>query len=172
MVTFTTSFIAPGYYYSTGSPITNGLNIIGLLSTPEFMDSFGIPTNNLLNSGYSNHVYAYVRSLSGPAVEKPPQDNGLLRADSFSYQLLCVNASVAVDTNSFSLPPGRQIYNRQLAANLHELRLSFYWPLLPQGAKHQTLRTLVAGQLAITTNLVTGQRLYFYQPQSFANANP
>ena len=33
---------------------------------------------------YSNHIVAYVRSISGPAVEKPPQDNQILQEDTFS----------------------------------------------------------------------------------------
>ena len=60
--------------YGTSIPamaLTNGANIIGLLSTPEYTDTNGAPIPNLssYNGGYSNHVVAYVRSLSGPAVE-------------------------------------------------------------------------------------------------------
>ena len=57
------------------------------------------PINNLFYGGYSNHVYAYVRSFSGLAAEKPPQNNQIMREDAFSYQVLCVNAPMAVDTN-------------------------------------------------------------------------
>lgn len=97
-----------GVYGYTNYPsiLTNGLNIVGLLSTPEYTDLNGLPIPNLVNSvngGYSNHVVAYVRSLSGPAVEKPPQNNGLVVGDSFGYRILCVNAPVAVDTNLFGL---------------------------------------------------------------------
>ena len=61
------------------------------------------PTNNLSRRQfYSNHIVAYVRSISGPAVEKPPQDNQLLQADSFTYRIYCVNAPVATDTNIFN----------------------------------------------------------------------
>lgn len=162
--------------YGTSVPImelTNGFRIIGLLSTPEFTDSIFNPTNNLFNGGYSNHVVAYVHSISGPAVEKPPQDNDIVVGDSFGYRLVCVSAPVAADTNIFNLSSSdpRRIYNDQLAANLHELRLTFLWPQLPNGSLgggHQTFRTLVAGQVAQTNYL--GQTLYFYQPQSFTNA--
>jgi prepilin-type N-terminal cleavage/methylation domain-containing protein len=153
------------------SMLTNGARIVGLLSTPEYTDNFGNPTNNLFSGGYSNHVVAYVRSISGPAVEKPPQDNQIIQADSFGYRVLCVNAPVAVDTNIFNLPAAQQLYNRQLAANLHELRLTFLWPQLPNGnlgPGRQTFRTLVAGGQIVQTN--NGQRLYFYQSQSFVNA--
>jgi prepilin-type N-terminal cleavage/methylation domain-containing protein len=156
--------------------LTNGFNIIGLLGTPEFTTDSGnlqpIPT--LFNTtGYSNHIVAYVRSMSGPAVEKPPQDNPILQADSFGYRILCVNAPVATDTNIFNLDTTdpRRIYNNQLAANLHELRMTFLWPQLPNGnvgVGHQTFRTMIAGQVMQTNDL--GQQLYFYQPQSFTNA--
>jgi type II secretory pathway pseudopilin PulG len=171
--TFSSFLIAPGFYTS-GSRITNGMNIIGLLSTPEYTDYFGDPTNNLLNGGYSNHVVAYVRSISGPAVEKPPQNNDIVVSDSFGYRILCVNAPVAVDTNIFSLPTTNTayIYNQQLAANLHELRLTFLWPQLPNGGvgpSRQTFRTMVAGQI-MQTNYNSSPWLYFYQSQSFINA--
>jgi type II secretory pathway pseudopilin PulG len=167
---------ANGYTYLGSSttpsfPITNGFRIVGLLSTPEFTDSLGNPTNNLFLGGYSNHIVAYVRSISGPAVEKPPQPNdSIIREDSFGYRILCVNAPVAVDTNIFNLSPAQQLYTRQLAANLHELRLTFLWPQQPNGKLgpgRQTFRTMVAGQIAQT--YANGQWLYFYQSQSFTN---
>lgn len=155
-------------------PLTNGVRIIGLLSMPEFLDSGYNPTNNLLSGGLSNHVVAYVRSLSGPATEKPPQDNQIIQADAFGYRILCVNAPVAMDTNVFWLPLNQRPYNTQLAASLRELRLTFLWPQLPNGslgAGRQTFRTLVAGQM--TQIFTNSQWLYFYQPQSFTNVvNP
>ena len=158
-------------YSVTGSPINNGTNIIGLLSTPEFTDvRRRSRLNNLFSGGYSNHVVAYVRSLSGPAVEKPPQNNDIIVGDSFSYRILCVNAPVAMDTNIFWLAPDQRLYDKQLAANLHELRLTFLWPQLPNGslgAGRQTFRTMVAGQM--TQVFTNSQWLYFYQPQSFTN---
>jgi prepilin-type N-terminal cleavage/methylation domain-containing protein len=152
-------------------PITNGLRIIGLLSTPEFTDFSFNPTNNLFSGGYSNHVVAYVRSISGPAVEKPPQNNQILQQDSFGYRIFCVNAPVAMDTNVFSLPVNQRIYSDQLAANLHELRLTFEWPQLPNGnlgAARQTYRAKIGGQILQTNSI--GQMLYFYQQQSFTSA--
>jgi hypothetical protein len=52
------------------------------------------------------------------------------------------------------------------------LRLTFLWPQLPNGnlgPGRQTFRAMVAGQIVTVTNIVTGQILYFYQPQSFIN---
>jgi type II secretory pathway pseudopilin PulG len=132
-------------YSSTGSPIlTNGANIIGLLSTPEYVN------------GVSNHIIAYVRSISGSAAEKPPQDNSLMVGDAFSYRVYCVNATNPAPS---------------LASYLHELRLTFLWPQLPNGNVgngHQTFRVSVAGQLSYQPT--NGLNLYFYQPQSFIQA--
>ena len=189
-------------------PITNGLRIIGLLGTPQLTDLNFLPVNNLLNGGYSNHVTAYVRSLSGPAVEKPPQDNQIIQGDAFTYYLYAVNAPVATSIalpwqssvayhqgdqvfyNSVfwqattAVPAGNQpsvnsqfwtqnFYSSQLAANLHELRLTFLWPVRPNGKlgnSRQTFRSLIAGQLALTNQPGYTAPLYFYQSQSFTNA--
>jgi type II secretory pathway pseudopilin PulG len=162
----------PSPLNSSFNPITNGLRIVGLLSTPEFLDLSGNPTNNLFSGGYSNHVVAYVRSISGPAVEKPPQDNSILQQDAFSYRIYCVNKPTAVDTNIFGqifYPDPRRIYIDQLTANLHELRLTFLWPILPNGGigtGRQTYRVTVPGQIVQDAN----PSLYFYQSQSFTNA--
>ena len=91
-------------------PITNGANIIGLLSTPEYIGANGDeggdvprqPIPSLYYGGISNHIVAYCYSISGPAVEKPPQNNPILQQDSFGYHVFCVNAPVAIDTNLFN----------------------------------------------------------------------
>ena len=159
-----------GFSTSPPSFLTNGMNIVGVLTRPEFIDGNGFPTNNVYGGGFSNHVVAYVHSISGPAVEKPPQDNQLLQQDSFGYRVLCVNAPIVTDTNGvLQLDTITNAYYKQLAANLHELRLTFLWPQQPNGSLgpgRQTFRTLVAGQVTrdpILTNL------YFYASQSFVN---
>jgi hypothetical protein len=80
---------------------------------------------------------------------------------------------VAVDTNAFvSTNIFAQLYASNLTANLRELRLTFLWPLLPNGSPgngRQTFRTTVAGQL-VPTNVVANNMLYFFQPQFFTNA--
>lgn len=163
------------YGWSTASAtLANGAQIVGLLSTPKYQangpGSFTLPNaalpNLINNSGYSNHVIAYVRSMSGPAVEKPPQDNQLLQQDSFGYHIICENVPLQTDPNSTSP------YNSQMGFNLHELRLTFRYPTLPNGGignqPPQTYRTLIAGQYMPDTN-----GLFFYQPQSFLiNTNP
>jgi prepilin-type N-terminal cleavage/methylation domain-containing protein len=189
-------------------PLTNGLSIIGLLSTPEYTAPSGQPIPTLIYGGTSNHIVAYVRSLSGPAVEKPPQTNSTIQADAFGYRILCVNSPVAASpiiiTNAWSpgsYSPGQVVfsdwyywvantyttasdipglspkwmkqgnYNLTAASILHELRLTFLWPQLPNGnvgPGRQTFRTMVSGQIAQIN--ASGQWLYFYKPQTFANA--
>jgi prepilin-type N-terminal cleavage/methylation domain-containing protein len=171
-----TNLLAGPMNYSSGTAnyITNGARIIGLLSTPEYVDGNGLPIPNLsyTNQSCSNHIVAYVRSISGPAVEKPPQNNDIVTGGSFGYRIICENVPVAVDTNAFnSINVFDRVYAANLTANLHELRLTFQWPLLPNGKiglGHQTFRTTIAGQ--IVTNIDAGQILYFFQSQSFTNA--
>lgn len=158
------------------SPLTNGANIISVLSTPEFIANApnypAVPGvfNNDNISVYSNNVVAYVRSLSGLAAEKPPQTNSIMVDDSFSYQLHVVNAPVAMETNPAVF---NQPFNKQLWQNQHELRLTFAWPLLPNNQlpsahSYHTFRVTVAGQLGLNYNPANGLWFYFYQPQSFA----
>lgn len=80
-------------YYSDGAPINNGTNIIGLLTTPEFTDANGQPLPGIITNMvcFSNHMVAYIRSVSGAAGERPPQDNTLLRQSSFGYRVVCQN---------------------------------------------------------------------------------
>ena len=181
--------IYPGGPYSD-SPITNGANVIGLLSQPELIaDAHSIPpdtnyppasdflySSNRFGMGfYSNHIIAYVRSVSGLAAEKPPQDNDIMQQDSFSYRVLCVNAPIAVDTSMYNLPPTQRGYQQQLAGSLRELRLLFMWPQLPNGnvgAFRQNFRASVAGQLILTNVAPNYYPLYFYQPQSFITNTP
>lgn len=150
--------------------LTNGLRIIGLLSTPEFTAGSGGPAlvSTFGNSYTSNHIVAYIRSFSGLVAEKPPQDNPIMREDAFAYRLYCVNAPMSVSTNNVS----------KMAGNLRELRLTFLWPQQPNGNVgnfKQTFRASVAGQLVVTNydtapaHLFPGiANLYFYQSQSFA----
>lgn len=92
--------------------LTNGANIVGLLTTPEYVDANNagrqIPGMNY--GGISNHIYAFVRSISGLAAEKPPQNNSIMVGDSFAYRIFCVNAPVPFDTNLLS---GFQLWQPQ-----------------------------------------------------------
>ena len=168
-------------------PITNGQRIVGLLSAPQFWTNdpanpaHSILLPNVNAGGYSNHITAYVRALSGVVAEKPPQDNPILRDDTFSYRIYVVNAPLNLPvpdawSSAISYPAGARVYyylnsGRWLAVNanvgqppgssadwvrygtyydnyafnLREYRITFFWPLLPNGGTgigRQTFREL------------------------------
>ena len=142
-------------------PLTNGFRIVGLMSRPKY-DQYQLPSDRFR----SNHVVAFVHALSGPASEKPPQANLEVKADAFSYRMICENLTIAADDGN--TPHGHQLTN-----SFRELRLTFRWPLSPTGVAgngRQTFRTQVGGHL-LTTNDV-GHVLYFFEPQTFAQLPP
>jgi hypothetical protein len=157
----------PPSLYSTHQ-IDNGTNIIGLLTTPELQGPNGELNLPAGSDIYSNHIVAYVYSMSGPAVEKPPQDSGgIMRQSSFAYRLIVQNVQVPMYQVPGS-PVSGVDYNYNLQNNLYELRLFFAWPQQPNGTLgndgRQSFRTMVAGALSPDFYQST---LYFFQPQSF-----
>lgn len=141
--------------------LTNGFRIVGLLGRPKY-DQVVPPAPNQFQS---NFVVAFVRAISGPASEKPPQGNAEVQADAFSYQMISENLPVATYD-------GNTAYGRGLTNNLHEMRLTFRWPLSATGKPglgRQTFRTQVGGQLTRTNDpYATDQPLFFFAPQTFA----
>jgi type II secretory pathway pseudopilin PulG len=149
--------------------ITNGQRIVGLLSTPKIIPIFSNnnPLANPIPEGFiSNYVIAYVRSLSGPAIDKAPQTNAVVRDLAFRYRLICelsafdnVNRSwidftvpgltadeIVTRSNAWRLAITRQ-------SNLHEVRLLFRWPVDSRGSagnQRQIFRTVVSGTLGAT----------------------
>jgi type II secretory pathway pseudopilin PulG len=143
-------------------PITNGYRIIGLLSMPKYLP---------LNGGgfQSNYVVAYVRALSGSAVEKAPQDNQTVLDSAFSYKMIVENFPyVPSDSNLTNANPSYYQVLTNLQANSHDLRLTFRWPLLPNGNignSRATFRLFTGGQLLQKTD--SGQPLYFIQSSTY-----
>jgi hypothetical protein len=166
-------------------PLNNGSRIVGLLSTPKYL---------ILPGGfYSNHVVAYVRSLSGPANEKFPQNNGDVQDFAFSYLMtseIVPYWTNYVDPSWVTFPPGlgtneavvRSNYlavANNLQANLHDVRLVFRWPLHSQGRSGQSgqsFRALVGGQLMLTNEPPPfgpnnrPYNLYYFQPRTYVKA--
>lgn len=138
-------------------PLDRGSRIIGLMSWPKY-----VPNTSGRSSGnfFSNNVVAYVRALSGAATEKVPQQDANVRDLAFSYR---------VTSEITPLPtPGatNSIYDRNLQANLHEVRLLFRWPVIPRGAVgpsgREVYRSLVGGRHVPVTD--GRQSLYFFEP--------
>ncbi len=133
-----------------------GSNIVGLLGTWKY------------EGNETNQVVAYVRAISGPASDKPPQNNTNVLADAFAYQMVCEN--LPVPSNDGNTPYGNRLTN-----NLRDLRLTFRWPLLPSGqvpdrGGRQTFRTQIGGRVWQAND--NGPTLYFFEPQTFAQPNP
>lgn len=158
----TNSYLNPGYPAGFSLPnvidsrLTNGQDIIGILSLPRIQDPGGDSITN-------NQVLAYMQAISGNASEKWPQTNSSIRDLAFAYRL---NTELAA-----AVTPGYDTTNRlvanNLSTNLYELRLTFRWPLLPNGGVGPgklTFRTLAAGNLSST---YVGHDLYFLQPGVF-----
>ena len=165
-------------------PITNGLRIVGLLSRPKIIPQQG-------GAYISNHVVAFVHSLSGVASEKVPQTNSTVQEFGLTYKL--ISEVVPYGTNSFypswtnftALVAGspewvaRSNYSivvSNLQLNSRELRLTFRWPILPNGNSgpgRQVFRTMVSGILQ--PNPEPGFNnfediLFFFQPGNFVQA--
>ncbi len=169
--TFNNSWVG-GTIMSPPFPITNGLRIVGLLSTPKYI----LPAGGRWGySGFlSNRVVAYVRSLSGPASEKFPQTNSAMHDLAFSYRLTA--EVVPYWTNyvdpTWLISPADQAVANNLQANLHDVRLLFRWPLRSRGElgpSSQSFRTLVGGRLEPVSDI--GYPLYFFEPRSYTNRN-
>jgi hypothetical protein len=162
----------PSFTNGPDNYLTNDMNIIGLLSTPEY-------DFRLVPQAQTNTVSAIVRAMSGSAVEQ----NGQNSAMAFRYQVTVENVpwnSIASDSiaynNYLSGSPDYIIrYNRSLEVpyltnNLHEVRLKFAWPVLPNGTigpNRQTYRTLVSSHLFFINLFQT--TFWFFQPQVYTN---
>src|SRR6185437_9786637 len=158
--------------------LTNGARIIGLLSMPKLMTipppGPPIPLPDFATPPFqSNYVVAYVRAMSGPAVDQAPQTNAIVLGDAFTYRMIVENYSyVPVDTNAFCLDCPAAPTNTDLlvgrtnllytigllATNSHDFRLRFRWPVLPNGQIGNygaaTFRVMAGGPLIETNDKI------------------
>jgi type II secretory pathway pseudopilin PulG len=194
-----------GYIYDNsfqnGAPmspsmgINNGFRIIGLLSTPRYT-----PMLTRQTSGFrSNYVVAYVRALSGNASEKFPQTNSQLQDLAFSYRMISdivpysefdrswtnfTDSALAGNTNEITRRSNYWLLVRTMQTNLHDVRLIFRFPYLPNGKTGNgriVFRTSVSGHLSMTNDLnllnpTPPYQLYFFEPRNYmrvtANVTP
>lgn len=181
------------YFTTTNSsygdvfPLTNGFRIVGLLSAPKYVP--------FQNGGFrSNFVVANVRSFSGAAFEKYPQDNTISRDLGLSYRLvpevttfgspislgLTNNAWDYTWVNFNNYPTNSPEYWSRVRYaqyarhlnSLHDIRLIFRWPLLPGGrvgnTGRQVYRSSVSGTLQVTFEPGLSQvPLYFFEPRTY-----
>ncbi len=175
------------YTNSSDTPklyLTNGFRIVGLLTTPKYIN---ITLPNKQPGYISNYTMAIVRSMSGLASEKSPQTNSEVRELSLTYRLLPdVLPYTEFDTNRvYYADPQiagnlREITTRSnawremanLQTNLWDVRLRFQWPLLASGKVgdgRQVYRSMVSGNLFQTNDFVTGHPLYLFKPRTYVS---
>ena len=125
------------------STYTTASNIIGLLSTPQPM---------------ALRMEADVRAISGSAVEKGPGNQNI----GFEYRLIC-EISPFQTYGTYTASNTNLAINLQ--ANLHEVRLTFRWPLYSPGtnvgSNRKVFRDLVSGVLW------SNDQHYFFLPNTF-----
>jgi type II secretory pathway pseudopilin PulG len=146
-----------------GVPLTSGLQIVSLLSTPKL--------ERLPNGNYQfNSVTARLRAISGSAIEK-----GRGMTDfAFRYQL---TAEVMPVTNAppfVNLSMPELVRSVDLAQNLYDVRLQLRWPLFQTGNTwkvgryRRIVRSLVSGELLpIYTNSLPYR--YLFQPNTYTS---
>ena len=162
--------------------LTNGTSIIGLLSTPKYIP---LPPPTVNTEAFrSNYFVAYVRAFSGAAVEKAPQVNQTILDGAFTYKLIVENIPYVPfdpNTTNFAQYPAnspqristlKQFKTAQtLLTNSHDLRLTFRWPLLPNGDvgnRRVTFRAFTGGWLFPDKDFyVPNQPLFFFQPSTY-----
>ena len=156
-------------FFNRMAPTTNSL--IGVLTTPKFF---------LGRNDVTNVVTAQVQAMSGSAVEKPPSTS---RDVAFKYLLtsevvpiLSINTNL-LDYSARTLTEDERNVRSNLLAqargqidSLYEIRLTFRWPLLPNGrtgGNKQVFRSTVGGIL--TSNVPTKDLvLYYFQPKLYS----
>jgi hypothetical protein len=118
----------------------------------------------------SNYVVAAIRSLNGPVSDKFPQNNAAMQDLALSYRM--ISEVVPFGTTYYNQSWGNPM-STNLQNNLHEVRLTFRWPLA-QGTNaqgRQVYRTLVGGSLVQTNEPWSPlPSLFFFQPQTYVKA--
>jgi type II secretory pathway pseudopilin PulG len=155
---------ATGLTASPFSSLTNGFNIIGLLSMPKYA-LYSLPVQSPPTVYiWSNSVTAVFRAINGPAVDQGPSQAS--RDFAFQYQVTieivpAANSPYMAQTANWvnlAAPNFINITNpssatvdalaQNLQNNLYDIQLTFRWPVLPNGqlgGGKQVFRSSVAG---------------------------
>jgi hypothetical protein len=164
-----------GAPYRGTNTFTNGMEIVGLLSTPKYLPE------GRRDNWISNTVTAYVRAFSGSAVEKPDGAHPTSRDIAFRYRLTAElvpfspYAAVQTNFNETGLSQVERLSRSNLwikavntKGNFYDLRLTFDWPVflskgsLTVGKNRKTFRTLVSGEVQAFSRRRWGPDAYFF----------
>ncbi len=170
----TSNYSINGNVFTTFA-LTNGSNIVGILSTPKYIYPWSAGQYR------SNTISADFRAITGAAVDQGTNSNS--QDFAFKYRVfpeIIPSASYAyayVDPTWMNFtapglttatnPLGPSLIASNVQANLSQIRLRFRWPVLPSGVLgngRQVFRGTASGG---TTNIPTakGVVLYYTQPQ-------
>jgi len=146
--------------------VSNGLRIVGLLSTPTYNPRPPLVQDKMAFT--SNYIVAVVRSMSGPAVEKPPQNESVREDMAFTYRMIVQNLPyLPVEPRNVTNVTALMA---TLWTNSHDFRLTFRYPVLPRstGNGRQTFRMLMGGHLVLTNdNAIVQQPIYLFDPTTY-----
>ena len=147
----------------------DGQRLLGLLAAPRSLDRVGV-----------SNVVAWVRARNGSAIDRDPQAQEL----GFRYELI----SEVIPTQTFPANTISSLHSndvariRHLQHNLHDVRLTFRWPLYRDnpnavqnarvGTKRRTFRSLVAGRLTSYPTNVSGREMavFYFDPSVYESA--
>ena len=170
-------------------PITNGYRIVGLLSTPKY---FFLGRAIQPTGFYSNHVVALVRSLSGNASDKFPQNNTNVQDLAFSYRMISdvvpftgydtnwvYFQQQGISTNDYVTRSNSLMTLKNFQNNAYDVRLNFRWPLLANGdvsdrSPSQVFRAMNSGFLLRTNEgpvfNLPPTWVFFFEPRTYVKA--
>jgi hypothetical protein len=146
---------------ATNSMLTDGFNIVGLLSMPKYIYLVPPAPPPLGLIVWSNTVTAVFRAINGPAVDQGQSQAS--RDFAFQYQVTIelapsadspfnalgnwVNLTAPGYINTSNLAASDS-FSQALQKNSFEMRLTFRWPVLPNGqlgAGRQVFRSSFGG---------------------------
>jgi type II secretory pathway pseudopilin PulG len=137
-----TAKVGPNY-------LTNGLNIVSLLSTPKYLPFYG-------GGGYySNFITADFRGITGSLADYGTSQAA--RDFAFTYRVYPeIIPYQAADASPWANNPDAGIVAHNFQGNFTQVRLRFRWPILPTGqagTSRLTFRTAASGELVYLVGL-------------------
>jgi type II secretory pathway pseudopilin PulG len=160
--------------FTTGDVLTNGQQIVGLLTLPKYLQRPGS------DQYATNYVTALVRAITGSAVEKSASARDMAFSYRMTSEVVPMNVYPTDSTNFIKaiekkLPLTDVLIRSNLwrmarneARNFYEMRLSLQGPVISKGkgfdvlGTPKTFRTLISGR-----SVQTGAATFIVQPSSF-----
>ncbi|HZM04630.1 MAG TPA: type II secretion system protein [Candidatus Saccharimonadales bacterium] len=166
----------PSLLVGTIGELTNDAAIIGLLSTPEYDPRLLDPAGVLI----TNQVTAIVRAMTGSATEQGGSNGAVAFRYAMTVEVVpwvgygfeMTNYLAASDLIESNFLYNRwyesQFESQYMTNNIHEVRLKFSWPVLPNGnigPNYQTYRSVVSAHLFMTN--AAAPFYWYFQPNTY-----